>query len=201
MEYQNPHEAAMPVPPPAASPGGRRRGRIRRIAATSAAAVLLLGGGAAIGVAMTGGASAATAGSGSTRHHAATGRCHTLAARARRRGHPATALRIDARCRNPLLRIAAAGGIHGSITYKARNGTRTVAFERGTVTSVAGSALTVRAADGTTWSWDIVASTIIRESGHKVAQSRLADGETVLVAGPVAGGTNDARLIRIRAVG
>jgi hypothetical protein len=201
MEYQNLYQDGMPTPPPPA-PRRKASGRVRRIAASSAAAAVLLGGGAAIGIAMTGGASADTSGSGSPQHETAAAQCRGFAALARRNGHPAAAWRIAALCRrSPLLRLAAAGGLYGSITYKAKDGTRTLAFERGTVASVAGSVITVRAVNGTTWTWDVSGSTVIRESGHKVAQSALADGERVLVAGQVVSGANDAMLVRIRAVG
>ncbi len=200
MEYENLYQDGMPPPPPPA-PGRRPSGRLRRVAASGAAAVVLLGGGAAIGIALTGGASAATSGSGSGPHHVAASRCRGLAARAKRNGRPVAALRIEALCLSPLLRIAAAGGIYGSVTFKAKDGSRTLAFERGTVASLAGSVISVRASNGTTWSWDITGSTVIRESGKKVARSSLADGDRVLVVGQVVSGTNDARLIRIRAVG
>jgi hypothetical protein len=201
MEYQNLYQDGMPVPPPP-EPRPKTNGRVRRVVASGAAAVALLGGGAAIGIAMTGGASAATPGSGGQQHATAAAQCHRLAAVVRSNGHPVAATRMAARCRRgPLLRLAAAGGIYGSITYKAKDGTRTLAFERGTVASVAGSVITVRAVNGTTWTWDVSAPTVIRESGHKVAANALADGDRVLVVGQVVSGANDARLIRIRAVG
>jgi hypothetical protein len=204
MEYENLYQDGMPVPPPPPAPR-KTNGRVRRIAASSAAAAVLLGGGAAIGIAMTGGASAATSDSGSTQQLTAAAQkpaaqCRSLAAEAKRNGHPILARRIDALCRRDrLIRMVAAGGIYGSITYKAKDGTRTLAFERGTVASLVGSVITVRAVNGTTWTWDITSSTVIRESGHAVAQSSLSDGEQVLVAGQVVSGVNDARLVRIRA--
>jgi hypothetical protein len=199
MEYENLYQDGMPVPPPPA-PRRQRSGRVRRIAATSAAAAVLLGGGAAIGIAMTGGASASTASSDTTQHQKAAAECRSLAALVRSNGHPVVAQRIEALCRRSrLLRIIAAGGMYGSVTYKAKDGTTTLAFERGTVASVAGSVMTVRAANGITWTWDITSSTVVRENGQKVAQSSLVDGDQVLVAGQMVSSTNDARLIRIRA--
>jgi hypothetical protein len=149
---------------------------------------------------MTGGAAAAT-GDSAAQQHTAAARCDRLAAGVLGTGHPAAARRIKALCRNPLLRLAAIGGLHGSVTFKAKNGTRTLAFERGTVTSVTGSVLTVRAADGTTWAWAIVPATAVRQGGRQVARSTLADGDQILVAGPIVSGARDARLIRIRSGG
>lgn len=97
--------------------------------------------------------------------------------------------------------MALLGGIHGQVTFKAKTGFRTIAFERGSVRSVSGSALTVQAADGTTWTWHLVKDSVIRESGSKVAISKLTAGEQVLVAGPVVSGQNDVKLVRIRPAG
>ena len=58
--------------------------------------------------------------------------------------------------------------------------------------------MVVKSADGTSWTWDLVSSTVVRERGHVVARTALADGEQVFVGGPVAGGASDARLIVIR---
>ena len=55
-----------------------------------------------------------------------------------------------------------------------------------------------RAADGTTWTWDLVSNTVVRENGSKTSQSALATGEPVWVGGPVLSGVKDARLVVIR---
>ena len=165
--------------------------RTRRIVGAAAAGTILLGSGVAIGVALTGGASAAAAPA--ARAH----KCARLESRAARSAHPAAARAIRGICHGPLRRALAAG-VHGQITYKAASGFRTLAFERGTVETVSGSTLTVRAADGTTWTWHLVANSVIAEKGRQVAASKLAKGEQVLVAGPVVNSANDARLVRIR---
>jgi hypothetical protein len=195
MEYQNLYQdgSAPPPPPP---PGRPPASRTRRVAASVAAGAVLLGGGAAIGIAATGGASAATAGSGPARQVG--GLCERRAAAARAAGHPGRATRIADLCHSWLL-WAARSGIHGVVTFRGKDGIRTLAFERGVVTSASASAVTVRAADGTAWTWDIVASTLVRESGRQVASDTLGPGEQVLVAGPVVSAARDARLIRIRA--
>jgi hypothetical protein len=121
-------------------------------------------------------------------------------------GHPAAAraaLRAaGARCRalrHRLFRVALRRGIDGQLTFRGKGGTiRTVAFQRGLVMSASGSTVVVRAADGSTWTWDVVSSTVVRESGQKTSISALAMGEPVWVGGPVVSGVKDARLIVIK---
>ena len=113
-------------------------------------------------------------------------------------GHPLAAHRARALCETALLRLVLSHGIHGQVTYKAKSGFATIAFERGTVESATSSVVTVEAADGTTWAWDIVTKTIVRQAGHTVPEDTLAKGDEVLVVGQVVSGVYDARLIRIR---
>ena len=90
-------------------------------------------------------------------------------------------------------------GIDGQFTFRGKGGTiRTLAFERGIVQSVSGSDIVVHAADGTTWTWDLVSNTVVRESGKKTSTSALSHGEPVWVGGPVVSGVKDARLVVIR---
>jgi hypothetical protein len=105
------------------------------------------------------------------------------------------------RIRWAIARLRALGGVHGEITYHNAAGFHTLAFERGTIVSVSGSDLVVRAPDGTVWTWQIVSNTVVRENGAKTAASALAAGETVFTGGPVAGGVMDSRLIVIRSGG
>ena len=101
------------------------------------------------------------------------------------------------RIRWALARLRALGGVHGEFTYHNATGFHTVAFERGTITSVSGSDLVVRAPDGTVWTWQIVGNTVVRQDGSKTSTSALADGETVFTGGPVVNGAMDSRLIVI----
>jgi len=190
----------------------RRFGRAKRVAATIAASAALLGTGAGIGIALTGGASASTGASAGTSATAgsslagassaiAAGKCAKIAAKLRVSGHPAAAMRLHELCTNPLLRLALIGGEYGQVTFKGKTSPKTLAFERGTVESVTGSAVTVRAPDGTTWTWDLTASTAIHAARHATAQAKLATGDRVFVGGPVVSGARDARLIRIGAAG
>jgi len=197
-------------------PGGRQRrprwsARTRRIVTTSAASAVLLASGTAIGVALTGGASAAVSPASSTTPAASTtstpqastspspraSRCATIVRAALNSDHDRLAHLLRALCRSPLMRVALVGGEHGTVTFGGKAGPRTVAFERGTVMSDTGSAITVTAADGTTWTWEITSSTVVRQAGSKVAANAISAGEKVFVGGTVVNGANDARLIRI----
>jgi hypothetical protein len=153
----------------------------------------------AAGVAGAGAAGAAT-----TAHPCAAALKAARAARVA--GHPAVARAArraaGPRCRwlrHRIVRVALLRGIDGQFTFRGKGGTiRTLAFERGVVQSLSGSDLVVRAADGTTWTWDLVSNTVVRENGSKTSQSALATGEPVWVGGPVLSGVKDARLIVIK---
>ena len=103
-----------------------------------------------------------------------------------------------ARIRWALARLRHLGGVDGTATFHNKTGFHTLSFERGTIQSVNGSDVVVKAVDGTTWTWHIVSDTVVRQNGSKTTTSALSPGETVFAAGPVVSGTRDARLIVIR---
>lgn len=149
-------------------------------------------------------AGASAAGAATTAHPCAAAR--KAARAARQAGHPAVARAArkaaGPRCRwlrRRIVRVALLRGIDGQFTFRGKGGTiRTLAFERGVVQSVSGSNIVVSAADGTTWTWDLVSNTVVRENGSKTSQSALTTGEPVWVGGPVLSGVKDARLVVIR---
>jgi hypothetical protein len=100
--------------------------------------------------------------------------------------------------RRVLALIRAIGGQYGQFTYGTKTGPHTVAFERGTVLSVSGADVTVRAKDGTTWTWVLESKSVVRDNGQRVASSTLASGDSVFVGGVLAGTTRDAKLTVIR---
>ena len=104
-----------------------------------------------------------------------------------------------ARVRWALGRLRRLGGVDGEFTFHNKTGFHTLAFERGIVQSVSGSDVVIKAADGTTWTWQIVSDTVVRKNGAKTTTSALSAGETVFAGGPVVSGAKDARLIVIRA--
>ncbi|MGH3284975.1 MAG: hypothetical protein ACRDPD_09885, partial [Streptosporangiaceae bacterium] len=55
------------------------------------------------------------------------------------------------RIRRALARLRALGGVDGEFTFHNSTGYHTLAFERGTIQSVSGGQVVVRAPDGTTW--------------------------------------------------
>jgi hypothetical protein len=132
---------------------------------------------------------------------AATGHpCAKGAAALRAAGHPRLARRAAAVCRGRLGRLRLLiRGEHGQVTYRAKNGaSKTLAFERGKVTAVSGTAVTVEAADGTTWTWHLVGDSVVRQGATKLSAASLAVGQQVFAGGPVVNGSDDARLIFIR---
>ncbi|HTX85776.1 MAG TPA: hypothetical protein VME44_26635 [Streptosporangiaceae bacterium] len=192
---------------PANAPGqtapAARPGRVKRVVTTIAAGVILLGSGAAIGVALTSGASAATSPPHSGTAGPAAAKCAKIVKALRAHpafasSHPAVSRRVRAFCTNPLVRLAAVGGEYGQVTFKGKTSPKTAAFERGTIESVTGSSFTVQAADGTTWTWDLIASTKMREAGDPSAQVKLTSGDRVLVIGLETTTAKDARLIQVR---
>jgi hypothetical protein len=132
-------------------------------------------------------------------------RAAQVARAARQAGRPRLARgarAVTARCRHVRRRIRffLLRGVDGQFTFRSRAGAlKTLAYERGVIeTLTAGSSIVVKAADGTTWTWDLTSSTVVRDGSGKVGQSALASGEPVWVGGPVVNGAKDARLIFVR---
>jgi hypothetical protein len=134
--------------------------------------------------------------------------CLAKARRLAKNGHPKAARAKLRACLREyhagglvlVLRLFRLGGEYGQVTFKAKTGTRVVAFERGVVESTSGGSAAVKAADGTTWTWELVGKTVVVRVGarERVRAGKLAPGQRVFVVGTVVGGTDDARLIVIR---
>lgn len=220
---------------------GLRGSQVIRWMAGLAVAALLVGGGVALGANLTAGnarthasvalvnssavrsaALGGLAGAGPTHDLAGLRRCLAAARHLAKNGHHAAARAKRRAClrqyhaRDLLLshRLLLVGGEHGQITFKTKKGSRTVAFERGVIATASSSSVVVKAADGTTLTWHLVAKTAvvrvqnrgkdrIRFRGKnrtidRVSASALTAGQRVFVVGAVVGGTDDARLIIIR---
>ena len=160
-----------------------------------------------LGATLTGGAgaSAGDAAAGNAAKAPACARARHVSRVARRAGLPRLSRRIGtgaAHCRRVRRRVFAfflLRGVDGQFTIQTKKGIKTLAFERGVIQSVtAGKSITVKASDGTTWTWDLVSTTVVRDRQGKLGQSALTSGTPVWVGGPVVQGTKDARLIVVR---
>jgi hypothetical protein len=80
-------------------------------------------------------------------------------------------------------------GVHGEATVKKKDGFAVRTWQRGDVTGAAAGSLTVKSADGTSWTWKIDGDTRIRKDGKKVDAAALTTGDTVFVAGARTGDT------------
>jgi hypothetical protein len=144
-----------------------------------------------VGGALTGAALSTTSGSSGSSATAAT----LNAALSSSSSPAATTPAAKARRAAALVRLRRLGGMYGQASFRGKDGsTRTLAYERGTVTS-AGGDLVVKAANGTSWTWKYTADTTVRQGGQKASRSALASGQHVLVAGPVTSGSRDARVV------
>jgi hypothetical protein len=161
----------------------------------------------AMGATLTGGAgaSAGNAAAGNAAKAPACARARHVSRVARRAGLPRLSRRMGvaaAHCRRARRRVFAfflLHGVDGQFTIQTKKGIKTLAYERGVITSVtAGKSITVKASDGTTWTWNLVNTTVVRDRQGKLGQSALASGTPVWVGGPVVQGTKDARLIVVR---
>lgn len=93
------------------------------------------------------------------------------------------------------------GGMYGQFTFTTAHGTKTIAFERGTVTSVTATTLVIKAKNGTTWTWQITPNTRVRDDRKLAKPSDITDGEQVFTGGQVTNGARDARIVIVRAKG
>ncbi|ETK33090.1 hypothetical protein [Microbispora sp. ATCC PTA-5024] len=75
-------------------------------------------------------------------------------------------------------------GIHGQATFRAKGGAFVVrTWQRGTVTARTAATVTVRSADGLSWTWSTGASTRVRRDGGRSALSAVAVGDDATVVG------------------
>lgn len=122
------------------------------------------------------------------RHLRATG--HLRAARAKLRSCLRSYRRLRLRLRQ-LVRHAE----HGQITFATKNGPKTLVFEHGAIQNVSASSMVVKAADGTTWTWNLASSTIVKKDGRRTDAAALSAGQKVVVVGQLAGSADNARRV------
>ena len=108
-----------------------------------------------------------------------------------------------ARARHRRARIAArrlggAGTLHGEIVVRTKDGTKTVVVQRGTVTAVSATSITVRSTDGYTLTWALGKPLKVVEHRSTIDASQVKAGELVALAGVKNGSTPTARLVVLR---
>lgn len=85
-------------------------------------------------------------------------------------------------------------GIHGDATVRTRGGGfATYTWQRGGVTAASDRSLTVKSADGVSWTWTVTSDTKVRKNGGKSTSSALASGDTVFVLGQPSGNARTAQ--------
>ncbi|HEY7224921.1 MAG TPA: hypothetical protein VH561_15210 [Micromonosporaceae bacterium] len=99
------------------------------------------------------------------------------------------------RVRHPRLRFVFRNTLHGEATVQTEDGLLTVVAQRGTVTAVSATSLTVRSTDGYELTWAIGANTVVVVDRARSQISAVPSGTEVGVAGSRDGQTVTARLV------
>jgi hypothetical protein len=102
--------------------------------------------------------------------------------------------------RHKLVRFAfGRNALHGEAVVQTEDGTKTVVVQRGTVTAVDASTLSVKSADGFTLTWSFGDDVKVIKDRAQSSPSALAVGTILGVAGDRTGGTTTARLVVVPA--
>ena len=88
--------------------------------------------------------------------------------------------------------------MHGEITVQGQDGVKTIVVQRGTVTAVTSTSVTVKSTDGFTATWAFGAKLKIVQNRQAVQAGALKTGVEIGVAGTKDGSTDSARLIAIK---
>jgi hypothetical protein len=97
--------------------------------------------------------------------------------------------------RHKRLRIVFRNTLHGEAVVQTDEGTKTVVVQRGTVTAVSGTSITVKSTDGFTLNWNVGASTTVIVKRVKAQIGDVAVGTDVGIAGSKDGDATNARLV------
>ncbi|TDC61623.1 hypothetical protein E1200_28550 [Actinomadura sp. GC306] len=89
-------------------------------------------------------------------------------------------------------------GVHGEATVRDGDAFRVVSFQHGDITALSGTTLTVKSADGASWTWTVNDDTRIRKDREDIDLKDLAKDDEIRIAGERSGDTRTAKLIRVR---
>jgi hypothetical protein len=99
--------------------------------------------------------------------------------------------------RHPAKVFLARNVLHGEAVVQTKEGNITVAVQRGEVTAITADSITVKSADGVTWTWKFDSKLRVVENRSTIQPSQLKAGAKVALAGPKNGDQLMARLIVI----
>jgi hypothetical protein len=85
--------------------------------------------------------------------------------------------------------------LHGETVVQTKDGVKTVAFQRGTVTAISTTSVTVKSTDGFTQTWTIGDKLDVVQHRKTVQASEVKAGAEIGIAGPKENGALTARLI------
>jgi predicted small lipoprotein YifL len=88
--------------------------------------------------------------------------------------------------------------LHGEVVVQTKDGPKTVVVQRGTVTAIDATTVTVKSSDGFTLTWTFGEPLHVVEHRESVQPSQVAVGAQVGIAGAKNGDASTARLIVIR---
>jgi hypothetical protein len=111
----------------------------------------------------------------------------------KQRGERAAALRQRVKARVLLRKDT----LHGEVVVQGKDGSRTVAVQRGVVTAIDGSSMTVKSTDGFSQTWTFGPDLRVVESRTSVQPSEVKVGAQLGVSGAKDGDQSVARLIVI----
>lgn len=88
--------------------------------------------------------------------------------------------------------------LHGELTVQGKDGVKTIVVQRGTVTAVDATTVTVKSADGFTQSWTFGARLRVVQDRKTVETTAIKNGAEVGLAGAKDGARSVARLVVIK---
>lgn len=84
---------------------------------------------------------------------------------------------------------------HGQVTVRTKTGTEVIDLQRGLVTAVSPTSITVQSQDGFSATYVVDSSTKVRKTGQSSAIGNVASGDHVVIAAVHSGNTDTAKRI------
>jgi hypothetical protein len=88
--------------------------------------------------------------------------------------------------------------LHGEVAVQGKDGIKTIVVQRGTVTAVTATTVSVKSTDGFALTWTFGDKLRVVQDKKTVQTSALKTGVQIGVAGTKSGSTNSARLIAVK---